>query len=63
MIVIKQNGFKVFVVNTRWGTRYQSAMVVNGRRVWARDYPVTNDEIEVNEFIEPNDAEWMEMMK
>lgn len=60
--VVEICGHKCFEVMTTWGLRYPSARTIGGRRYYAKDYPVTSVQGEFD-FIEPNDNEWLEMMK
>lgn len=52
--VTKLNGFKYWQI----GNRYQRAIIVNGKQLYADDYPVSLADIPT----EPGDAEFIEMM-
>lgn len=60
--VVEQNGFKYFAVNTSRGIGYASAKTIGGRRYYAKDYPISQEQ-SPDEFIEPDDMQWLEMMK
>lgn len=60
--VVEQNGLKYFAVNTSRGTGYARAKTVGGRRYYADDYPVSQEQ-PPDEFIEPDDLQWLRMMK
>lgn len=60
--VVEQKGFKYFVINTSRGIGYANAKTIGGRRYYAKDYPVSVSP-EPEYFTEPNDAEWLRMIK